>query len=203
MEIKKHYNPICYSLHTDDVQSDKCLKRRFVIYNIIESKHEYVYVCAEYFRLLYEKHRNKSYFERENIEAAIDEAIKQYIPFYDEFNKTYSSLYFNKNNSFENLTVSVMLIERPKIWVKIDIIKAFDIILENPDKCKELKKIVCETLYAWHLRDNFKKDYKFVKLLKETFSINGNYKRNALSIFPHKINENAFIDLIVTLTNKL
>lgn len=197
----KHYNPICYSLHTDDVTDVKCLKRRFIISNFIESRYEEIFVCAEYFRLLYDKHKyGKETYYRSTIEKAILEAISKYIPYFNDFNTGYYSTdYYNK---FEHLKVNVLLIDRPYITLNIEIHKAFEIILENPKKCRWLKEEVFKTLYDWHNKKTLKKDAGLVKLLKQSFGVENKItKYNKIHAYG-EINENAFIDLIVKLTNK-
>jgi hypothetical protein len=200
------YNPICYSLYTDDVRDDKCLKRRFIFYDIVKSEYLDIYVCAEYFRLLFDKHRDDYSWLNDAPSKAINEAISEYIPYFELFNE--HKYYFGRNdNSFVNIRIPVLLIDRPKIWVGLEIHNAFKILLENPKECKQLRADIANSLLFWSSGKTMVKDSFYLKKVRDALGISHNrsenkkYNRNDVGYC--SIDENELIDLIVILTNKL
>jgi hypothetical protein len=209
------YNPICYSLYSDDVRNDQCLKRRFVAWDVIQSKDIDIFVCAEYFRLVYDKHRLAGEWGKDIVFESIKEVCSEFIPYFDLFSNSYSPrLRFfmgheDQKIKFSRLTIVYSLIERPKIWKALDIHDAFRIILENPTQCRQLKADVANTIINWTKNQNLVKDASIVKLVRQSFLIQGNaigpngiYSRRDFSGYLG-IDENAFIDLITKLINKL
>lgn len=199
------YNPNCYSLYTDDIMSIDCLKRVFKAYDYINDNHLNIYVCAEYYRLLYGKycvHKNSHRFNFENL---LDEAIGNYIPLL-EYKDKKRYLYGSNSNSFENIMVGFELIERPCTYIRISIIDCFKIILDNKEKSLiRFKEIVSNNLYYFINKVNpLKKDYKTRLLISEALGININQTNNYTSIkwSAKDINENAFLDLVVLLNEK-
>ena len=205
----KIFNPICYSLYTDNVEDDQCLKRRFLAFDIVESKEIEIFVCAEYFRLLYHKHSEDNWGHSLPFKA-IEEAISEYVPYWDKFNNSheyYRSFYsFNRTN-FTHLKINELLISRPKIWRSLSLSDAFEIILENPNKCRQLKSDVSNLLINWTKTETLKKDSKIVSMIRKSFNINGNARNQKYYShdigYSNGIDENELLDLIIYLTNKL
>jgi hypothetical protein len=213
--MTKIYNPICYSLYTDDVNDEKCLKRRFLVWDIVKSSEIEVFVCAEYFRLLVDKHK-KNHCSWNSLDTsvflAIEEAVSEYVPYWDIFRKSscYQRVFGNQNKkTFANLSVHELIIYRPKIWQALGLSDCFQIILENPTKCVNLKVDVANTLINWSSGETFVKDKRIVRLVRDAFNITSNMSSNFkkynwtdVSCYLG-IDENSFIDLIVHLTNKI
>jgi hypothetical protein len=199
------YNPNCYSLFTDDVQSINCLKRVFKVYDYINDNYINIYVCAEYYRLLYGKYSKQNLSHSYNIENLLSEAIGDYVPLFEYRNKR-RYLYGTSSNSFENISVPFTLLERPYTLVWINILDCFKIILDNSNKALiKFKEEVAIYLYEFiNEQKPLKKDYKTRLLISEALGININQSNNYTSIrwSAKDINENSFLDLVVLLTEK-
>lgn len=171
------FNPICYSLHTDDVNDKECLKRTFRANDLKTGSEFKIHVCAEYFRLLYDKYRNdKSYrhFASSTLDKAIDEAIGQYVPFWKNSDDNACS-WFSKvkgvsPDSFMNIKVIIRILERPERYLYLEILEAFELILENPNSQK-LKIETAYSLYDWVKSKTLKKDYKIKEMIENSFNL--------------------------------
>jgi hypothetical protein len=201
------YNPNCYSLYTDDVRDKDCLKRVFKTYDYFNDDYLNIYVCAEYYRLTYNKHSQYGNFHVHyyNIDKVLDDCIGKYIPFWVNRDK-YSYNETRKSESFENITIHLEHLDRPFRRSNVNILDIFKVITENKNMpFIRLKEITTDALYKYMTKGEvLKKDYKVRNLISDALGIQMSSKGNKtwISWSAKGIDENAFLDLVVLLTNK-
>jgi len=189
------YNPQCYSLFTDDVESDDCLKRVFKVKNIETDEDIKILVCAEYFRLLYSKYYEKGNFYTA-LHQTLDESIGIYVPHWQNKNISFFAGNRNLGRSFEGIIVGLEILQRPFRYLSIPIFDAFSIILESKYKCNSLKRQVVYSLIEYlKLKNPLVKDKKTYLLIRDSFGLSIRNNRPEANTYKD-LDENSLIELI-------
>lgn len=202
------YNPICYSLYTDDVYDKECLKRCFHANDLITGYSIKVFVCAEYYRLVYHKYINEGETHYMALRKTITETTSDYIPLMDSYDPYGRIFYAGRGSrSFENIKVDLTLIDRPLINITLPIHEALQIVLDHQNQCHEIKKEIANSVYSWSIKnDPLKKDLKMYEMIKKAFNVS--YKSKKTNQFYNRdfytgINEIELLNLITNIYTKI
>jgi len=113
MSCKTYYHQECACLFTQDVMSDRCLKRFYRVRDVKNDNFKRIAICNEYVRLRVnnliaaDEYRCENYLAREAVEQILSEHV--------EIKKRNTLIFGYQNNDLLESDVSICVCDRPYI----------------------------------------------------------------------------------------
>jgi hypothetical protein len=142
------YHGECHHWGSDYIESDRCLKRYYDIFDVKTNSVKRIAICNEYIRLKYHEYVNKSsnpqWLSKSEIATRIiRDCLLQHVD-----NSIFVELEWNCRKRQSICYVKIILCDRPWIIEHISLETALVLYLENPFLYK-LKEYLCSALYYY------------------------------------------------------